>query len=92
MKHGRDWLDQLLGRTKLAEENPLKMPLVEICGDCRVLIEHHAGVIEYSQESVGVRVRYGIINVCGSGLKLCHMSADQLIISGKIQGVVLSRG
>ena len=76
----------------LPDENPGRLPLVEICGDRRVLIEHHTGVTEYGPERICVQAHKGQITVLGQGMKLCRMSDRQLIISGRIQGVALSRG
>lgn len=65
--------------------------LVEITGENRVLIENHRGVREYSRERIGVKVKYGLIQVCGSCLELRCMTKDQLVISGRIDGVLLKR-
>ena len=67
------------------------MPIVEIAGECRVLIERHGGVTEYSRERISVKVRYGMITVCGCGLELTRMTREQLVISGRIDGVQLQR-
>ena len=76
----------------LPDENLGRLPLVEICGDRRVLIEHHTGVTEDGPERICVQAHKGQITVLGQGMKLCRMSDRQLIISGRIQGVALSRG
>lgn len=65
--------------------------LVEIAGENRVLIEHHRGVREYSRERIGVNVNYGIVEICGSCLDLRCMTRAQLVISGKIEKVILKR-
>lgn len=65
--------------------------LVEIAGENRVLIEHHGGVREYSRERISVRVKYGLVQVCGSCLELRCMTKEQLVISGCIDCVTLKR-
>ena len=65
--------------------------LVEIMGDGRVLIEHHRGVREYSRQKISVNVAFGTVSVCGHGLNLRCMTKDQLVITGKIQGITLLR-
>lgn len=67
------------------------MPIVEIAGECRVLIERHGGVTEYSRERISVKVRYGTVTVCGCGLELTRMTKEQLVISGRIDSVQLQR-
>jgi sporulation protein YqfC len=66
--------------------------VVEIAGTGRVLIENHRGVTQYSEEMIGVRVKYGQVCVCGSGLKLAQMSCSRLVICGCIYSVTLEKG
>lgn len=65
--------------------------LVEITGENRVLIEHHCGVREYSRERIGVKVKFGLVQICGSCLELKCMTKEQLVISGRIDSVILKR-
>ena len=67
------------------------IPLVEIAGDGRVLIECHCGVMEYGTERIRVRVRYGEICVLGTGMELALMRRQSLVITGKISAVQLNR-
>ena len=65
------------------------LPLAEIMGDRRVLIEQHRGVVTYGTCEVCVRVKFGVIQVCGSSLSLSRMSKEQVVISGTIDCVRL---
>jgi len=65
--------------------------LVEITGDSRVLIENHRGIREYSRERIGINVRYGAVQICGSCLEVRRMTKEVLVICGKIDGVTLVR-
>lgn len=65
--------------------------LVEIAGDCRVLVEQHRGVIEYDPEKICVKATYGCIVVYGSCLQLAQMTNASLVISGRIQSVSIQR-
>ncbi len=47
--------------------DPAGLPLTEIAGDRRVLIENHLGITEYGPEKIQVRVRFGAI--CVQGLR-----------------------
>ena len=78
-------------RLELPGESLPGQVLVEILGDNRVLIEHHRGVCEYSQERIGVNAKFGIVVVYGSQLELRSMTRAQLIITGKIDGISLKR-
>ena len=66
-----------------------KLPLVEIAGDKRVLIENHMGVVGYSMEEVMVRVCYGVLSISGCNLRLMQISRDQLVIKGKINNIAI---
>lgn len=81
----------LWDRLDLPGESLPGQVLVEISGENRVLIEHHCGVREYSRERIGVTVKYGMLQVCGSCLELRCMTREQLVISGKIDCIVLKR-
>lgn len=84
-------LERLTEGTDLPAEAIPNQTVVEVVGDSRVLIEHHSGVTEYGREKICVRVRYGKVEICGCGLELARMTKDQLVITGRIQGVMLHR-
>lgn len=65
--------------------------LIEIAGKNRVLVENHRGVREYGPEQIGVAVKYGWVQISGSGLELRYMSHHQLVITGSIESIVLNR-
>ena len=88
MKRSFHFMQQL----DLSDEVLPRQPLVEICADRRVLIENHGGVTEYGSEKIAVRVRFGTVVIYGTGLKLCKMAPQQLVITGRIGSVELSRG
>lgn len=85
------WMQRLADRADLQAEVMPGQSLVELFGEHRVLIEHHGGVIEYGREKIQVKMRYGSLCVCGSGLELMRMNAEQLIISGCIDTISIIR-
>ena len=87
----RGWIERLAESTDLQGEAFPGQPLVEIYGERRVLIEHHGGVTEYGREKIQVKVRYGYICVCGGCLELAQMTAQQLVITGRIDSVSVIR-
>lgn len=66
-------------------------PLVELAGQNRVLIENHLGVLAYSLEEIQVKVKYGKLSVTGDNLRLLQLSKEQLVITGRIDGIQLHR-
>ena len=92
MKQRGSILQRIADGSDLPNEPIPAMPLVELAGDRRVLIENHKGVTEYSREKIRVQVRYGQLCVCGGGWELAMMSKEQLVICGRIDSVSLIRG
>jgi len=91
MGRGERFWQRLTEGADLTEEPAPLLPIVEIAGTARVLIENHRGVLAYSREKISVKVKFGCIHVCGSCLELRRMSKEQLTISGRIDGVTLQR-
>lgn len=91
MRRGREFIQRLADGADLTETPLLGVPIVEIAGERRVLIENHFGVKAYSRESVLVKVPFGCVRVCGCNLEIQRMTREQLIIQGKIDSVTLLR-
>lgn len=89
MKTGRPFLERLTAERW--EETMPGLPIVELAGDSRVLIENHRGIVQYSQEQIGVRVKYGKLLVCGCSLHLSCMTRERLVIHGRIKEIHLER-
>ena len=73
------------------QRSAVGLPLVEIAGDCRVLVERHRGVLAYDHRKICIRLNFGVLQVCGCDLSIAHMTKAQLVIIGQIQTVVLQR-
>lgn len=91
MKGRGSWLERLAEEMDMSGEPMPGLPLVELCGDRRVLIENHRGVSRYGGDQICVRVAFGEVAVQGCGLELARMTKEQLVICGRIDGVVLVR-
>ena len=67
------------------------VPIVELAGSHRVLVENHLGVIQYSTEKIGIKMKYGEIQINGCGLTLEQMTRVKLVVTGRIDGICLHR-
>lgn len=92
MKQNRKIINRLTGILDMPAQPLPGIPIVELVGTGRALIENHNGVIAYANELVCVQVKFGKISVIGCGLKICYMSRQQLIITGQITSIQLERG
>lgn len=92
MGRKNSFMEQLTNAADLQDEPIPGLPLIEIAGERRVLIENHRGVVEYGSETIRVKVKYGQVCICGCGLELVRMTRGQLVISGRVDAVQLIRG
>lgn len=84
-------IERITAGTDLYGESMPGQTIIEIAGEHRVLIENHFGITQYCCDKIFVKVKYGQVVVCGCNLELLQMTKDQLVISGKIDGVSLLR-
>ena len=91
MKRNRPMLQRMAAKADIAADLIPGVPLVELAGDRRVLVENHCGVTEYGIHKICVSVSYGCLWVEGEQLKLSHMSRENLVICGKIHNISLVR-
>ncbi len=88
----RSVLRQLLDDAGLEDEALPMQSVVELLGDGRVLIENHKGVIEYGSDAIAARVAFGAVRVVGVNLRLRLMTAQKIVIVGRIDAIELTRG
>ncbi len=67
------------------------VPIVEMAGNRRVLVENHHGVAEYERTRIIILVKFGKIIITGIDLEISHMSRQQLVIVGCIDAVSIER-
>ncbi len=91
MKLYKKTLRQLTGTLCESNNGLYGLPIVELAGDRRVLIENHFGVVAYGTERICVKVKYGVLCICGLEMELEKMTKDQLVISGEIGSVTIQR-
>lgn len=91
MERNQRIINRLTTVSYLQDEPIPGLPLIEIVGDCRVLIERHLGVTEYGKEKIVIKVRQGAICVSGSCMELIRMTKNQLVIKGTIFSVSIIR-
>lgn len=84
-------LSRIRSATRVGKEIFAQMPLVEIAGQNRALLENHMGVLAYSPEEIEVKVNYGKLTISGMNLRFSQISRDQLVIHGHIEAVKLQR-
>lgn len=85
-----DFANRLLRKVDLPTEVIPGQLLIEILGNCRVLIENHRGVIRYSTTEISIKTQHGKVCVQGKEMILEQMSKYRVIITGCIFNVCLA--
>ena len=85
----RNWANRFADATDLQDTSLPGVPLIEIAGNRRVLMEHHCGVKEYGRQRIVIQTKDNLVAVEGEMLELTKMTPQQLIVSGKIHAVTL---
>ncbi len=89
MPRRSDFFRQISQDQRFPQEAFPGIPVVELAGNRRVLIEGHQGVTEYGCEQIQVKMRYGCLRICGCNLALAHMSKERLVVTGRIHQLCL---
>ena len=65
-----------------------RLPLVEICGRRRVLIENYDSVLGYGEQEIIIKVNFGCIDIQGNNMKIRKLCKEKMVVSGEINAVV----
>ena len=91
MAQKRSWIQALADKTDLTTEPLPGIPVVEIAGNRRVLVEGHHGVTSYDDREVCMNVAYGQIKIGGTDLYISKMTQQMMVVTGNITDVQLLR-
>jgi len=69
---------------EMPKEIVLNLPVVNMVGTEEVGIENYKGLIEYTDEQVRVLTTAGVLKIQGLGMVLRQITAESIVISGKI--------
>ena len=81
-------LDRLL---EMPEEVATKETKLTVLGFKKMLIENYKVILEYQDFFIRISTQIGIININGFDLKLGEMTADEVLVTGKIESIDLER-
>ena len=63
------------------------LPRLEMIGSRQLYLEHHTGILAYSQDQVDANTSAGVLRIRGADLTLLAMTAGELRIGGHIDAV-----
>ncbi len=74
-----EWLDEASGQ----------LPRILLAGGRRAMIENHTGVLEFTEHSIRLMTRQGILTINGHNLLLSEVRPDALTVRGDIAEIQL---
>ena len=88
-RKGRDGgvLDAVAELFDLPADVVAGLPRLELIGSRQLYLEHHTGILAYSQDQVDANTSAGVLRIRGSDLTLLAMTAGELRIGGHITAV-----
>ncbi len=89
MKMKQEFVHSIGQKLSIPTEAMTQQPCVCLRGKRSISIEHHKGILEYSQECVRIAVHRGVIGIFGRELTVTRMSERTMELSGKIERVEL---
>lgn len=84
---GRGIKRNMTDALELPKEVMLNLPLISITGREEVTIENYKGIMEYGDEVIRVNTASGIIRMTGKELLLKQLTAECVIVSGKLEHI-----
>ena len=72
---------------ELPKDIMLNLPMVTLTGDEEILISNHKGLVEYGAGHVRVATTIGTAKIFGTNLVLKEITAETIVIAGKINQV-----
>lgn len=63
------------------------LPRLEMVGSRQLYLEHHTGLLSYSDTRIDANTSAGILRITGERLTLLAMTAEALRVGGRIDGV-----
>ena len=70
-------------------EIALDLPTITITGRQHVIIENYKNILEFSDTHIAIRTKDGNVTITGQALRLKEITAEDLIISGRIENIAL---
>ncbi|MBQ2879354.1 MAG: sporulation protein YqfC [Anaerotignum sp.] len=75
---------------ELPKEILLNLPLISLTGREEVTIENYRGILEYNEEILRIGTAAGILWLKGKGLCLKELSAECMVVSGRVDSLGFS--
>lgn len=92
MKRARKLLERTADRLDLPGELVPGQAHMELSGFSKLSVEHHCGVLEYTDEAVTVALRNGHVRITGKKLSISLMNHEFVVVDGVLCNIALESG
>ena len=75
------------GNGSRGEFSAAGLPRLELVGNRQLYLEHHTGLLAYSDTQIDANTNFGVLRVRGQRLTLVAMTGEELRIGGSISAV-----
>ena len=72
---------------EIPQEISTNLPKLTIVGFEKILIENYKAILEYQDFYIRISTYIGILNINGYELDLKEMTTDDLLITGRVEGI-----
>ena len=76
---------------EIPQENSSEKPKLTLMGFEELLVENYKNILEYQDFYIRLSTHIGIININGFELNLNEMTNEDILITGKIEGIDFER-
>jgi len=89
MRKPRKLLTEASEKLDLPGEIAAGLPKMELTGFSQLSLEHHRGILEYTDETVAVALNLGTVRVTGRRLTIRMMNREYLVVGGELEKIEL---
>ena len=82
--------EKLSNMLSLPKEIALDLPILMATGRGELNIENYKNLLEFTDTSIRIRTKDGVVTVEGGGLCLRQITTENILISGRISGILYS--
>lgn len=83
--------EQLMEALEMPQEVVSDLPVINLVGDKELNIENFSRLVEYTEEIIRLETNCGMISIEGKALQAKSMTAELMIIKGKIKAMTFSK-
>ena len=80
--------ERIAAALSLPKEVTLDLPLITATGRNELAIENYKNLLEFSDTKIRIRTKEGTLTVEGERLLLRHVTTENLLINGRVMGIL----